>query len=150
MAESRKLKKARSSKRKPSESDPLKELKISDAILRLCEPLRKKYKTEPRITSIVDLTIMAWNLSLVPEHERENTKGIFIDRLSNQLEGEDISALLETMDTLIEQKIRVYPHVNACILKRNLSMSEDKLTLTVTTAPFSASRSSRDTVENQT
>ncbi len=149
MAKPRKLKKARSSKRKPSEPAPLKELRISDAILKLCEPLREKYRTEPRIESIVDLTIMAWNLSLVSGRKRENAKGVLIDQLSKQLKGEDISALLETMDTLIEQKMRVYPHVNAYILTRDLSMSGDELTLTVTTAPFSASRLSRDTVENQ-
>jgi hypothetical protein len=51
---------------KPSSKLRNTDIKISEAILHLCEPLRKQYKDNNRIKVIISITVMAWNISLFP------------------------------------------------------------------------------------
>lgn len=110
------------------------EIKISEAILKLSEPLRKRYRESHRIQGIIFLTIMAWNISLFPEDEQQHVQGMLIDSLQKQLGGEDVAILLNCIDTLIERKKQDYPNVNDYIVDYNLSISGDTLTLAVKSA----------------
>ena len=107
------------------------EIKISEAILKLSEPLRNKYKESRQIKVIISVTIMAWNISLFPEEEQENVRDMLIDKLPEDLSGEDISTLLACIGDLIAQKKKYYPNVNDYIVKYDLSISGDDITLTV-------------------
>ena len=109
-------------------------IKISEAILRLCEPLRKRYRKPHEIEMIISWTVMAWNISLVPKEEQIHAQEIILDALPEQLSGEDVALLLDNIDKLIERKERNYPHVREYILNRQLSFSGDTITLTVATS----------------
>jgi hypothetical protein len=110
------------------------EINISAAILQLCEPLRKKYPEPHRTRSIIAITIMAWNISLFSKEDRPDMRNELLTALPAQL-GEDKVVLLETVDHLIAQKDKKFPHIREYIINYNLDPSEGGFTLTVGTAP---------------
>jgi len=85
--------------------------------------------------AIIALAVMAWNISLFPEEEHAHVQGMLLERLPPQLGGEDVGVLLSTIDTLIARKRLLYPYVREYILTHQLALVDNKVTLTVGTAP---------------
>jgi hypothetical protein len=110
-------------------------IKISEAILTLAEPLRAHYREPHRLQAIISITVMAWNIALFPDEEQSHVQGMLLESLPPQLGGEDVGVLLSTIDTLIARKKLLYPHVREYILTHNLSLVDNRVTLTVGTAP---------------
>ena len=114
---------------------PTYEIKISEAILKLSDSLRKKYIELHRLQGIIVMTVMAWNISLFTKEEQVNVQKMLLDALPEQLSAEDVSLLLENIDILIERKNQDYPHIREYILEYHVSVSGEMITLTVGTAP---------------
>ena len=110
-------------------------IKISEAILTLAEPLRAHYREPHRLQAIISIAVMAWNIALFPEEEQSHVQGMLLESLPTQLSGEDVGVLLQTIDTLIARKTLLYPHVREYILTHQLSFVDNKVTLSVGTAP---------------
>ena len=110
------------------------DIKISEAVLKLCEPLRQKYREPHQTQGIISMTVMAWNVSLFENEDQDHVRGILVDALSKQLVRQDVAVLLGSLETLIAQKRKDYPHVREYILKHQLSFSGDAMTLTVATS----------------
>jgi hypothetical protein len=110
-------------------------IKISEAILTLAEPLRTHYREPHRIQAIIAVAVMAWNISLFPDEEHAHVQGMLLENLPPQLSGEDVGVLVSTIDTLIARKRLLYPQVREYILTHQLSFVDDKMTLSVGTAP---------------
>jgi hypothetical protein len=110
-------------------------IKISEAILTLAEPLRTQYREPHRMQAIIAVAVMAWNIALFPDEEHAQVQGMLLESLPTQLSGEDVGVLLSTIDTLIARKRLLYPQVREYILTHHLSLVEDKVTLSVGTAP---------------
>ena len=85
--------------------------------------------------AIIAITVMAWNIALFSEEEQSHVQGMLLKRLPTQLSGEDVGVLLQTIDTLIARKTLLYPHVREYILTHQLSFVDNKVTLSVGTAP---------------
>src|SRR6266566_1984709 len=120
----------------PVPSQPLPpDFKISAAILHLAEPLRTLYREPHRLQEIIAITVMAWNIALFPEDEQPHVQGMLLESLPPQMGGEDVGVLLSTIDTLIARKRLLYPQVREYILTHQLSFVDNKVTLTVGTAP---------------
>ena len=124
---------------KPSVSSPPQQtrpaIKISEAILKISEPLRAHYREPHRLQAIISIAVMAWNIALFPDEEQSHVQGMLLERLPPQLGGEDVGVLLRTIDTLIARKNLLYPNVREYILTHNLSHADNTVTLTVGTAP---------------
>ena len=124
---------------KPSVSAPPQQtrpaIKISEAILKLAEPLRAHYREPHRMQAIISIAVMAWNISLFPDEEQSHVQGMLLESLPPQLGGEDVGVLLQTIETLIARKTLLYPQVREYILTHQLSFVDNKVTLTVGTAP---------------
>ena len=110
-------------------------IKISEALLTIAAPLRERYREPHRLQAIMAMTVMAWNISLFPDEEQSHVQGMLLERLPTQVSGEEVGVLLSTMDTLIARKRLLYPQVREYILTHHLSLVEDKVTLSVSTAP---------------
>ena len=68
--------------------------KTSEAIIRLCDPLRKKYK-DKNLKVIISITVMAWNISLFPKEEQANAQEILLRPLLKQIKGDEVSVILK-------------------------------------------------------
>src|SRR5215813_4028291 len=110
-------------------------IKISEAILTLAEPLRAHYREPHRMQAIIAVAVMAWNISLFPDEEHADVQGMLLESLPTQLSGEDVGVLLRTIDTLIARKRLLYPQVREYILTHQLSLVDNKVALSVGTAP---------------
>jgi hypothetical protein len=126
---------ARAHRFAPSPQQARPAIKISEAILTLAEPLRTQYREPHRMQAIIALAVMAWNIALFPDEEHAQMQGMLLESLPPQLSGEDVGVLLSTMDTLIARKRLLYPQVREYILTHQLSFVDDKVTLSVGTAP---------------
>ena len=110
-------------------------IKISEAILTLAEPLLTQYREPHRMEATIAVAVMAWNISLFPDEEHADVQGMLLENLPPQLSGEDVGVLLSTIDTLITRKRLLYPQVREYILTHQLSFRDNKVTLSVGTAP---------------
>jgi hypothetical protein len=110
-------------------------IKISEAILNLAEPLLTQYREPHRMQATIAVAVMAWNIALFPDEEHAQVQEMLLESLPTQLSGEDVGVLLSTMDTLIARKRLLYPQVREYILAHNLSLIDNRVTLTVSTAP---------------
>src|SRR4029453_10188551 len=132
-------KRQRSTSSKPWVSYPPQQtrpaIKISEAILTLAEPLRTQYREPHGVQAIVAIAVMAWNMALFPDQEHADVQGMLLESLPPQLSGEDVGVLVSTIDTLIARKRLLYPQVKEYILTHQLSFVDNKVTLTVSTAP---------------
>jgi hypothetical protein len=81
------------------------------------------------------MAVMAWNISLFPDEEHVHLHGMLLESLPPQLGGEDVGVLLSTIDLLMARKRLLYPHVREYILTHELTLVDDKVTLSVGTAP---------------
>ena len=110
-------------------------IKISEAILTLAEPLLTQYREPHRMEATIAVAVMAWNISLFPDEEQSHVQGMLLESLPTQLSGEDVGVLVSTIDSLIARKRLLYPQVREYILTHELSFVDNKVTLSVGTAP---------------
>lgn len=109
-------------------------VKVSEAILRMAEPLLRKYPKRERIVVIIDLAIFSWNVSLASELKREEIEKKLIDQMPDEFDAADIASIIEQTDILIERKNHLYPDIGYLIVKHNLTVKDDgQITLDVDT-----------------
>ncbi len=109
-------------------------IKISEAILRIAEPLIKKYPRREQIVVIINLAIFSWNISLTSDLKREEIERMLIDHMPAALDATDIVAIIEQSDILVERKKHLYPDVGYFVVKHNLTVTDNgQLTLDVDT-----------------
>lgn len=112
-------------------------IKISEAILKISEPLLKKYPQPKRIAVFIDLAILAWNLSMSSGKDREYLEDKIIDRLPKDLDAVSLAGTVERINLLAERKNTLYPEIRHLIVNHNLSFGEKgQLTLDVDTIPI--------------
>jgi len=109
-------------------------IKISEAILRMAEPLIRKYPKRERIVIIINLAIFSWNVSLTTEINREEIEKNLIDNMPGEFDATDIASIIEQTDILIERKKELYPDINYLIVCHTLSVEDNgQITLDVNT-----------------
>jgi hypothetical protein len=113
-------------------------VKMSEVILKLAEPLLKKYgDDDKRIETIISLTIAEWNRLMLPEDEQENLQDVMIDTLSPP--GDDaemVGSLLYISDLIAERKKKYFPNLKKVIVNQELILSDGNITLNISSAPI--------------
>jgi len=113
-------------------------LKMSAVILKLAEPLLKKYgDDDKRIETIIFLTIAEWNRLLLPEDLQEDFQDEIFDTLSPP--GDDaatVGSLLYISDLISERKKKYFPDLKKVIIDRELFVSNGNITLNIASAPI--------------
>ena len=131
----RKKNKELPSKQKPRPTPPG-ELKISEAILKVNEPLMARYQEPHRIKAIIFLTVMAWNISLFKGEKRIELQEEMIEELPAALGAEDVGIFLDSLEMLIERKEKMFPDVQEYILDHKVSFEGATFSLNVTAVPI--------------
>ena len=112
-------------------------IKISEAILKISEPLLKKHPKRKRIIVLIDLTILAWNISLSSGKDREDMEDKIIDLLPQDFGAVSLATIVEQIDLLVERKNNLYPEIKHVIVNHNLLFGENgQLTLDVNSIPI--------------
>lgn len=112
-------------------------VKISEAILKISEPLIRKFPNRKRTTVIIDMAVAAWNMSLVSEDIRENTENKIVKILPKAVDAMGVALIVEQIDILIQRKIKYYNDVKFFIKSYKLFFNdEDQLTLDINSVHF--------------
>ena len=120
-----------------SDQNPPSSVKISAAILRMLEPLIKKYPQRNRITVLVNLAVIAWNASLVSSEQREDMESILVKHMPALMGAADIAVILEQVDLLVDRKITLFSDINYFIVSHKLTFdSAERLTLDIKSTLF--------------
>lgn len=121
--------------------------KMSAVLLDFIEPYKKFANTDEAIERLVVTGITAWNVSMLPEHERDEalTKlataalngGSPVRRLVAKIrtailgESRDVADFKWVVNELVERKLQHYAENRRFILDYELSPSEDEIHLFV-------------------
>ena len=123
-------------------TEPADGVKMSAVILKLAEPLLKKYgDDDKRIETIVSLTIIEWNRLMFPEDQREKIQDEMIDTLSPpDSEAETVGSLLYISDLIAERQKKYFPDLKRLIVEYELIVSDGDITLNISSAPIESNR----------
>ena len=112
-------------------------VKMSEVILKLAEPLLKKYgDNDKHIESIISLSIIVWNKLILPEGEQEELQDEMIERLvPTSGKAEDIGVITYIHDLIAKRKSRYFPNLKKAIISYDLTVSGGNIALNVSSMP---------------
>jgi hypothetical protein len=113
-------------------------VKMSEVILKLAEPLLKKYgDIDKRIRTIISLTIFEWNRLMLPEDEREKFQNEMFDILLPPGDDADMVGSILVINQLIaERQKKHFPNIKKIIVDYELIVSDGNITLNISSAPI--------------
>ena len=113
-------------------------VKMSEVILKLAEPLLKKYgDIDKRIKTIISLTIFEWNRLMLPDGEREKYQDKMMDSLLPPDENaETVGSILYLSDLIAERQKKYFPDIKKVIVDYELIVSDGNITLNISSAPI--------------
>ena len=113
-------------------------VKMSEVILKLAEPLLKKYgDIDKRIKTIISLTIFEWNRLMLPDGEREKYQDKMMDTLLPPDENaETVGSILYLSDLIAERQKKYFPDIKKVIVDYELIVSDGNITLNISSAPI--------------
>lgn len=103
-------------------------IKMSEVILDLAHNLLKIAETKSQYKKAIDITCIAWNLSILSGVEKEKSMDEFFNRLDEEEARND---MLHIISAIIEKKNRQYPHINRVILDYDVLSNKDNIHLNV-------------------
>jgi hypothetical protein len=112
-------------------------VKMSEVILKLAEPLLKKYgDIDKQIKTIISLTIAEWNRLMLPEDER----GKFQDEMFDTLlpsggEADTVGSILYINELIAKRQKKYFPDLKKFIVDYELIVSDGNITLNISSAP---------------
>jgi hypothetical protein len=115
---------------------------MSDVILKLAEPLLKRYGNTPqRFESIIVLTIAAWNKALLPDEKQVAVEQELIDIIiPKDGSAEEVGGILQALDIIDERRKVLFPKLRKLVASYDLKFSDGRVSLNVGWAPIPAAR----------
>ena len=137
-------------------------IKLSAALIELCEPFEPKNISTKEFSNLIGLAAMAWNIAVFPKEERLEKLTSFIETMPNM--KEELKAEIDTMlhddskDTdfapatttlhfigaMIQRKDELFPNDNRIIMNFNVKDSPEGPHLTVSSIPINPERNNTD------
>jgi len=114
------------------------EAKMSAVILQLAEPLLQEHgKTQQQAETVISLTIAAWNKSMFPTDQQQTIEKDQINSfVPKDGSAEAVGVATHIMDTVAEQREKLFPDLRNIIVDYELKFSDGRLTLNVSSAPI--------------
>jgi hypothetical protein len=110
--------------------------KLSAALLELIEPYREQAAKGGRITPMVLLGELAWNLTLLQEEERQREIDEIFAKFFPDADAETVLDLRSILAILMLRKQLLFPDDRRLILNAEALVSGIKLQVGVTSAPI--------------
>jgi hypothetical protein len=128
------------------------DIKMSEIILTLADPLLQKYKENfGRAHGILTLAVIAWNMSMLPEPDEEQLVANIASSLPPEFSAVDVAMILNTVYLLMQRKRELFPDIRRVIVNHEVRKTETGFDLTVGSAPVPTTPSDSliDTVPDQ-
>ena len=113
------------------------EIKMSAVILKLADPLLKKFwGNEKQVRSLISMTVIVWNISMMPDDKQEDLQNKFIEQIyPTGGDAEEIALIVSMIDLILERKKKYFPDIQNVIIKHKLTIDGDNINLDVGSAP---------------
>ncbi len=113
------------------------EARMSAVILKVADPLLRKYAQTPeRAKTVIMLTVAGWNKSLFPPDKWPVVEKEIIDHLvPEDGSGEAIGVAVQIMDAAAARRDKLFPDLRKIIVDYEVEISGDSLNLNITSAP---------------
>ena len=120
-----------------TDTKPAGEIKMSAVILKLADPLLKKFLgNEKQVRSLISMTVTVWNLSMMPEDRQEGMRNEIIEQLVQKGgDAEDVASIVYLMDLILERKRKFFFDIQTVIVEHQLTIDGDNINLDVGSAP---------------
>jgi len=123
----------------PSTVESTDDIKMSEVILKLAEPLLQKHGTRlERARGILTLAVTAWNMSMLPETSEEQITESIATRLPKEFLAEDVSVVIKVINMLMERKREHFQGIQRIVINHEVVETEkgwDLNVSSVTVAP---------------
>ncbi len=131
-------------------------IKLSEALIELCEPFEPEKLPARELENLIGLTAVAWNIAVLPEAERLEKLTDFVDTMPimrEELECEIDTVLhadskdtspapatttLHFIGAMIQRKDNLFPKDNRLVLNYSVKDSPEGPHLTVSSAPLNS------------
>jgi hypothetical protein len=101
------------------------DIKMSEVILKLAEPLLQRHGTNmERARGILTLAVTAWNMGMLLETSEEQIKENIATSLSKEFLAEDLSVVLKVINMLMERKRQYFAHIQRIIINHEVVETE--------------------------
>ena len=118
---------------KPKSSNP----KMSEIVLEYASDYIGMGATLEEKQHYLDSVILAWNLSLLPEGEREKQTQASLKKLEALNPGsKNVEILKHNLAILIGEKLREFPEIKKLIVSAQISIADGKECLNVVSTDF--------------
>ena len=118
------------------------EPKMSAVILKLAEPLLEKHGTDPkRVKSIIALTIVAWNKSLLPADKQDDVLKDAVNKIvPADGDAEVVGTVVHILELIETRRKKLFPGIRKLVANYDLHVSEDSISLDVASVEMSTDR----------
>ncbi len=118
--------------------DPPDGVKMSAVILKLADPLLKKYwNDDKKIEALIALVIFEWNKLMSPIEEQESIEDSILNAIvPPDGNAEDIGSLLYVSNLIAERKKQYFPQIKKFIAEYDLRVANGNITLNITSIPI--------------
>ena len=97
-------------------------VKISTAIIEIARPLLEKYQKRNRVSVLIELAILAWNLSFTSDEKmRDEAETSIINNMPDEIDAVGVVSIMELVDMMLERKNKLYPDLNLVVMSHDLS-----------------------------
>ncbi len=118
------------------------EPKMSEVLLELADPLIDGDVSDPDLVDIlVQLTIAAWNKSMLPvEHQAEVEREIIDTFESPDGDAERVDAIADALEIIEDRRRKLFPDLRRFVLNYDVQVSGNKVELNVVSESMSENR----------
>ena len=115
---------------------------MSAVILELAEPLFDDHRANPkRVESIIALTIVAWNKSLLPADEQDDVVREAVNKIvPADGEAEMVGTIVHMLELIEDRRKKLFPNVRKLVVNYDLHVSEDSISLDIASLDMPAAR----------
>ena len=127
-----------SKKNQPDRISKKESVDISEAILTITNLFIENnlHDKISNLTSLISLSVIAWNVSLYPESNQKNLYNQITERLPDTFNAETLAGFTTIIEKIMASKKKLYPDVNRLIEKHTVSYVDDKLKIDIKSIPF--------------
>ena len=133
-------------------------IKLSTALIDLCEPFEPENLSTKEFESLIGLATVAWNIAVLPDDERLEKLAAFVEEIPEMRQELEIeidtvlhddskdtdfapaTTMLHFIGAMIQRKDDLFPNDNRLILEFNVKDSPEGPHLTVSSAPINPDR----------
>ena len=114
------------------------EPKMSAVILALTDSYIKKFwGDELRVRGIINIAIMAWNMTFLSKEEQaEFEKQLIEEVMPKDSDAQDISSMLRVLEEFQKKQKSLFPHVRNAILAHDLRLDRENIHLDISSIPI--------------